>query len=142
MKIVVWLFLLMNSIWQQTDSKNQILKDWIATQNQGSDKAINTFIDRWFSEELKAGITDRSKHVAFYRQIIDEFGEIQETVYEVMESTPTKLKVQLLKKNTPFLPEPSPENILVVEIDVQKNHPNRLARGLGMGALICYIKRD
>lgn len=126
---------------QKPNTKQEILNDWISTQNDGSNEAINAFIDTWFSPEMRQNMKNRDQHLAFYRQIIDEFGSVQDHVYEVMESTETKLKVQLIKKGQPLVPEPSPENILVVEIDIQKDKPQFLSRGLGMGALICYIKR-
>ncbi|WP_420384781.1 hypothetical protein [Roseivirga sp.] len=125
----------------EKDPKMEILKDWISTQNDGSTSAINQFIDQHFSPELKENMKNREDHVAFYRQIIDEFGEVQDLIFKEMEVTDTKLKVQLLKKGYPLAPEPSPEEILVVEIDVLKDNPKYLSRGLGMGALICYIKR-
>ncbi|NVJ45728.1 MAG: hypothetical protein HWE07_01330 [Cytophagia bacterium] len=141
MKVIsLSLFILLFGI-QKNDPKKEILNDWIRTQNIGSSEAINQFIDQWFSPELLEKMENRDEHVAFYRQIIDEFGGIQNIVFKELESTDTKLKVQLLKKGYPLVPEPDPEDILVVEIDVQRDNPRYLARGLGMGALICYIKR-
>lgn len=141
MKVIsLSLFVLLLGI-QKNDPKKEILNDWIRTQNIGSNEAINQFIDQWFSPELLEKMENRDEHIAFYRQIIDEFGGIQNIVFKELESTDTKLKVQLLKKGYPLVPEPDPEDILVVEIDVQRDNPRYLARGLGMGALICYIKR-
>lgn len=141
MKVIsLSLFILLFGI-QKNDPKKEILNDWIRTQNIGSNEAINQFIDQWFSPELLEKMENRDEHIAFYRQIIDEFGGIQNIVFKELESTDTKLKVQLLKKGYPLVPEPDPEDILVVEIDVQRDNPRYLARGLGMGALICYIKR-
>ncbi|NVK85258.1 MAG: hypothetical protein HWE21_13110 [Cytophagia bacterium] len=141
MKVIsLSLFVLLLGI-QKNDPKKEILNDWIRTQNIGSNEAINQFIDQRFSPELLEKMENRDEHVAFYRQIIDEFGGIQNIVFKELESTDTKLKVQLLKKGYPLVPEPDPEDILVVEIDVQRDNPRYLARGLGMGALICYIKR-
>tara|TARA_B100001989_G_C24271299_1_gene331799 strand:+ start:117 stop:533 length:417 start_codon:yes stop_codon:yes gene_type:complete len=138
----MWLITLLSLLnFQETDPKKEILKDWIATQNEGSNEAISQFIDQWFSPELKENMKNREEHIAFYRQIIDEFGDLQNLIYKEVESTDTRLKVELLKKGLPLVPEPSPEDILVVEIDVLKDNPRYLSRGLGMGALICYIKR-
>ncbi len=77
----------------------------------------------------------------FYKQIIHEFGKIQEVIYETEKDTDIKLKVQVLKEATPLVPEPGPEEILVIEIDLDPENKRYLAKGLGMGALICYIKR-
>lgn len=141
MKIISLLLVIMFVNPQNTDPKKQILDDWIRTQNLGSNEAINEFIDQWFAPELLEKMENRDEHIAFYRQIIDEFGELQNLVFKEVESTETKLKVELIKKGYPLVPEPAPEDILVVEIDVQKNNLRYLSRGLGMGALICYIKK-
>lgn len=141
MKIISLLLVIMFVNPQEPDPKKQILDDWIRTQNLGSNEAINEFIDQWFAPELLEKMENRDEHIAFYRQIIDEFGELQNLVFKEIESTETKLKVELIKKGYPLVPEPAPEDILVVEIDVQKNNPRYLSRGLGMGALICYIKK-
>lgn len=139
--IALLAFLISVFLIQRTDPKKEILEDWIRTQNNGSNKAINQFIDKWFAPELLIEMKNREEHVAFYRQIIDEFGEVQDIVYKQIELTDTKLKVQLLKKGQLLSPEPAPEEILVVEIDVKRHDSTHLARGLGMGALVCYIKR-
>jgi len=141
MKLIWIITLLSLSNLQEPDLKKEILKDWIATQNDGSNEAINQFIDTWFSPEMREKMKNRDEHIAFYRQIIDEFGDMQDIIYKEVEYTDTRLKVELLKKGMPLVPEPSPEDILVVQIDVLKDNPRYLSRGLGMGALICYIKK-
>ena len=141
MKVISLLLVVIFFNQQDSDPKKKILEDWIRTQNIGSNKAINDFIDQWFAPELLDKMDNRDQHIAFYRQIIDEFGDLQNLVFREIESTETKLKVELLKKGYPLVPEPSPEDILVVEIDVQKDNPRYLSRGLGMGSLICYVKK-
>ncbi len=135
--------LFLNPLHQDSIDPNtqRVLDALIAMQNDGSDESINEFIDEFFHPDLMREMTNKSAHVAFYRQIIDEFGNVESNIYKVEESTSTKLKVQLIKKGIAFIPEPSPNQILVVEIDLHKEETKYLARGLGMGALICYIKR-
>lgn len=118
-----------------------ILDAWIKTHNEGTDKAIITFIDDYYAPEVLKKMKNKGDHLKFYRQVIDEFGPIQKGIYEVMNSSKTMLKVQLLKAGTPFAPAPTPEEILVVEIDLDPNNSKYISKGLGMGALICYIKR-
>jgi len=124
-----------------SDDAKVILEAWVETQNNGTDEAITSFIKTYYKPSLLAQMKNFEDHVKFYRQVIDEFGPIQKVIFEEMESTKTKLKVQLLKEGTPLVPTPQPEEILVVEIDLDAKNPKFLERGLGMGALICYIKR-
>lgn len=122
-------------------SAEVILEAWIETQNKGTDKAIMAFIEEYYTPEVLSKMKNRSDHLKFYRQAVDEFGPIQKGIYEVMNSSKTKLKVQLLKVGTPLAPAPTPEEILVIEIDLDPNNTKYISRGLGMGALICYIKK-
>lgn len=127
---------------ENTSANTQrILEAWIVTQNDGSDTAVRHFIDTYYSPEVLKKMKNYEDHVKFYKQIISEFGKIQKVIYETERNTDTGLKVQLLKEATPLIPEPTPEEILVVEIDLDPNNPKYLSKGLGMGALICYIKR-
>ena len=119
----------------------KVLKAWVAAQNDGSDSAVINFIKKYYPESAYETDSKLNAHVRFCRQIIDEFGDVGETIYEVMENQPKKLKVQLLKAGVAAVTQPSPEEILVIEIDLESKDQTRLARGLGMGALICYIKR-
>ncbi|GAB5524672.1 MAG: hypothetical protein Roseis2KO_25440 [Roseivirga sp.] len=124
-----------------TEDTQRILDAWVATQNKGTDEAVRAFIDTYYSPELFKKMKNYEDHVKFYKQIISEFGKIQQVIYETETNTATKLKVQLLKEATPLVPEPGPEEILVVEVDLDPDNKQYLNRGLGMGALICYIKR-
>ncbi len=124
-----------------TDDTQRILDAWIVTQNEGTDKAVRAFIDTYYSPELLEQMKNYEDHVKFYKQIISEFGKIQDVIYETENNTALALKVQLLKEATSLVPEPGPEDILVVEIDLDPDNKQYLRRGLGMGALICYIKR-
>lgn len=123
------------------DETKRILQAWIVTQNQGTDVAVRKFIDTYYSPDLIQKMKNYEDHVKFYKQIIHEFGKIQEVIYETEKDTDIKLKVQVLKEATPLVPEPGPEEILVIEIDLDPENKQYLAKGLGMGALICYIKR-
>lgn len=136
------LILLIGPAAENTSVETQrILDAWITTQNDGSDTAVRHFIDTYYSPEMLKKMKNYEAHVKFYKQIISEFGKVQKVIYETENDTDVKLKVQLLKEATPLVPEPTPEEILVVEIDLDPENKQYLSKGLGMGALICYIKR-
>ena len=122
------------------ETPQKVLDAWMEMQNAGTDEAIKEFINQYYSPAM-IGKMNMKDHVAFYRQIIDEFGEVQKLIYQKEVDQPFKLKVQLLKKGVAMVPEPTPYEILVVEIDLDPEQPRYLKRGLGLGALICYIKR-
>ena len=144
MKVIATLFILLlpalKSPAVQPDTQ-RLLNAWITMQNNGSDKAVRQFIDSYYSPDMLSKMKNYDSHVAFYKQIIQEFGKVQSTVYLTETDSEHKLKVQLIKEGRALVPEPSPEEILVVEIDLDPENPKYLSRGLGLGALICYIKR-
>lgn len=123
-----------------SNDTQRILDAWIITQNVGTDAAVREFIDTYYSPEMLRKMKNYEDHVKFYKQIISEFGKVQKVIYETETNTDLELKVQLLKEATPLVPEPGPEEILVVEIDLDPQNSRYLSKGLGMGALICYIK--
>lgn len=145
MKILFCFFFACLILVQSPENKpkdtRRILEAWIETQNIGTDEAIRAFIDTYYSPALLNKMKNYKDHVSFYRQVISDFGTIQDIVYQIEKDTENSLKVQLLKEATLLIPTPSPEEILVVEIDLEPADPAYLKRGLGMGALICYIKR-
>ena len=110
-------------------------------QNLGTKPAVEHFIKNYYSPDVLQKMKNFDDHVNFYMTIIHDFGDIQDVIYKTEEDSNYSLKVQLLKKGTLLVPTPSPEEILVVEIDLDPENPKYLKRGLGMGALICYIKR-
>ena len=143
LKFTLFLSLLvLGSVAKPDESKtNQVLKAWMQMQNTGTDQAIRHFIDQYYSPKLLQKMKNYEAHVKFYKQIIDEFGPVQEFIYQTDEEGVYKLKVQLLKEGRTTIPEPSAEEILVVNIDLDPENPDYLVKGLGLGALVCYIKR-
>ena len=119
----------------------QILDRYIIANNDASDNALKLFIRENYNPVLvkKIKIED---HVNFYRQIAGEFGPLHKTVYETVESTPDKLIVHLIKEvDSPLNRDIDPKDILVVEIDLDPEDPSYLARGLGLGALVCENRK-
>jgi hypothetical protein len=119
----------------------KILTAWLEMHNTGTEEAVGEFIRSYYSPELLKKMKNFDDHVKFYMTVIDDFGDIQSIVYKTEETTDFRLKVQLLKKGILAVSNPPPTEILVVEIDLDPKNPEYLVKGLGMGALICYIKR-
>ena len=126
---------------EENSHTQRLLKAWLEMQNVGTKPAVEHFIKNYYSPDVLQKMKNFDDHVNFYMTIIHDFGDIQDVIYKTEEDSNYSLKVQLLKKGTLLVPTPSPEEILVVEIDLDPENPKYLKRGLGMGALICYIKR-
>ncbi|MEO1031983.1 MAG: hypothetical protein AAFX55_11295 [Bacteroidota bacterium] len=139
--ILFALFLTTNSLAQK---KNQfdLLDDFIIAHNLGTEKAISDFIKKTYEPSLLKKI-DLKKHIAFYNHIIKEFGPLNNKIYEIVEVKPNKLIVNLIKKEESIKNKSiDPTEILMVEIDTDKNRPKYLSRGLGLGALACSIRKE
>lgn len=125
----------------ENDNTQRILTAWLEMHNVGTEQAVGEFIRSYYSPELLSKMKNFDDHVKFYMTIIDDFGDIQFTIYKIEESFDHRLKVQLLKKGALAVSDPPSTEILVVEIDLDPENPKYLVKGLGMGALICYIKK-
>jgi hypothetical protein len=121
----------------QSPAQNELLDQFIRMHNAGTESAIRTFIQETYHPALLPDLA-MDKHVAFYQHIIDEFGPLNTEVYKVADVKPTKLVVHLIKEGESVINlHVDPAEILEVELDTDPNLPNRLSRGLGLGALVC-----
>ena len=124
------------------DPIQNILDQFIIAHNDGSKDAIKDFIKNTYLPEIYETI-NLNDHVAFYRQIINEFGDLNRQIYYLVEETPYKLIVHLIKKteniNNLVI---DPEDILQVEIDLSETNTKYMERGLGLASLISDLKRD
>jgi hypothetical protein len=144
MKYILILSVLMFSAdWSfaENEKTQRIFDAWLEMHNTGTEKAVGEFINDYYSTTALKKMKNFDAHVRFYMTMINDFGDLQAVIYKTEESSANRLKVQLLKKGSLVYPEPSPEEILVVEIDLDPSDSDFLEKGLGMGALICYIKR-
>lgn len=129
------------SLAQNRDAE-AILDKFVKAHNTGEDKAVREFIRSSYHPTLLKTL-DMSKQVAFYKQIIHEFGTLHSEVYHIVTDSEHKLIVHLIKENESLLNrEVDPAHVLVVEIDLHPENTKYLARGLGLGALICEIRKD
>ena len=134
--------LILTISYSQSKEHLNILDQFIISHNDGSDEAIKEFIKNTYLPEIYENINLKD-HVAFYKQIIREFGDLNRQIYYLVEETPYKLIVHLIKKdenmNNLVI---DPEDILQVEIDLSPSNTNYMERGLGLGSLLCEQKRD
>jgi len=128
--------------YSQSKEHQNILDQFIIAHNDGSKDAIKDFIKNTYLPEIYETI-NLNDHVAFYRQIINEFGDLNRQIYYLVEETPYKLIVHLIKKteniNNLVI---DPEDILQVEIDLSETNTKYMERGLGLASLISDLKRD
>jgi len=127
--------------YSQNKDQLNILDNFIIAHNDGSDDAIKQFIKDSYLPEIYATI-NLNDHVAFYRQVINEFGNLNNQIYYLVEETPHKLIVHLIKKNKNINSLViNPEDILQIEIDLSKTNSKYMEKGLGLGSLLYEQKR-
>jgi hypothetical protein len=129
------------TLYSQNKDQLNILDNFIITHNDGSDDAIKQFIKDSYLPEIYATI-NLNDHIAFYKELINEFGDLNNQIYYLVEENPYKLVVHLIKKdqniNNLVI---DPGGILQVEIDLSKTNPKYMKKGLGLGALLYDQKR-
>ncbi|WP_299361472.1 hypothetical protein [Winogradskyella sp.] len=126
----------------QTNHQLELLNKFINTHNSGTDEAISTFIKSTYHPSLQDKL-NLKEHIKFYKHIVTEFGPLNSRIYEVVETKPTKLIVNLIKTDRRITDRSiNPTEILVVEIDTHPKQPQYLSRGLGLGALACTRRKN
>ena len=125
----------------QNDEKLKILNKFIVANNTATEQAFMKFIKETYEPDLYKTI-DLKAHVEFYMMIAKDFGKLKTRVYKKIEENPLKLVVYLIKERESLLnTNIDPAEILVVDLDLNKNKVKFLNRALGLGALICEIKK-
>jgi len=144
MKKVLFTLIILTSInnfAQKNKNAVAIIDKYIAMHNDGSDEAIKSFIKETYDPSLYSKIKKIDRHVDFYKNGINDFGDLNPKVYEVYKETPTKIIVYLIKEKDDINNKKiDPRYILSMEIDLSPKNPKYLSRGLGLGALVCTIK--
>ncbi len=139
--IVLFFITFAATICAQNGNQSVILDKFIAANNSGTETHIRQFIKETYAPELYKKI-DVDQHVAFYTMISEDFGRLNPMVYKTIEEKPLRLVVHLVRENENLLNSHiDPNEILVVEIDLNAKNPKYLGRAMGLGALICELKK-
>ena len=132
---LIGIFTILSISFSHSQNKEQtnILDKFIEAHNIGSQDAISTFIKDTYHPEVYAKINLKD-HVAFYNQIVKEFGPLNFMIYKKIEETPLRFVVQLIKKEEYIKNQYiNPLEILVVKIDLSKKNLTYMERGLRIG---------
>jgi hypothetical protein len=143
-KIILILFAITiaTPVFSQNKNQSIILDKFIAANNAGTREAISQFINETYDHDLLSKI-DFEEHIQFYDMISEDFGKMKTVVYEKIEEKPLRLVVHLIKENQSVLNKSiNPAEILVVEMDLHEQRPTYLKKGLGLGALVCQLKKN
>ena len=128
--------------YSQNKDQLNILDNFIIAHNDGSEKAIKQFIKNSYLPEIYDNINLKD-HIAFYKQIVTEFGDLNHQIYYIVEETPHKVIVHLTKKNRAINNQNiNPEDILQVEIYLSKENAKYMQNGLGLGSLFGDEERE
>lgn len=139
--VTLFIFTIATFAYSQNNSQSIILSKFITANNSGTEDAISQFIKETYESNLYEKI-DLQQHIEFYSMISEDFGLLKSTVYEIIEEKPLRLVVQLIKEKESLLNKNiDPTEILMVELDFNEKNPKLLNRALGLGALVCELKK-
>ncbi len=120
----------------------KMLNKWLVAHNTGAVQALRQFVQTSHTQAFVQNKKKVAAHTRFYNVVRKDFGNLETTPYKFIVNQPHKLEVYLLKNNIANQwQQVKPENILVVKIDIDPKNPQHLARGIGLGSLICYQKK-
>jgi len=119
----------------------KIAKMWVAMHNSQNKITTKDFITASYSKALlkKIKLPD---HITFYHDAAISFGPVDGTPLKIVENSDNRLVIHFAKKGLDYSKEISPENIFVIEIDMRQEEPEKLDRGLGLGALVCFLQPE
>jgi hypothetical protein len=127
--------------YSQNNKHLTVLNKYIIANNVGTTEAFSKFIKDTYNPQLFNKINVKS-HIDFYTMISKDFGRLKLEVYKKTEENPSRLVVHLIKDNESlFNKKINPAEVLVVEMDFNKNNASRLKKGMGLGALVCELKK-
>ena len=86
------LVLITSVCFSQNDNQLRILNDFIAAHNASTETSIQKFIVNSYEPGFYDNI-EIDKHLAFYAQVIEEFGPLHSEIYELVEEDAQKLIV-------------------------------------------------
>jgi hypothetical protein len=138
--VIITVFTFSTSFSQNKEQLN-ILDNFIIAHNDGTEDAIRQFIKEAYLPEIYENI-NINEHVTYYKELINEFGDLSKQIYYLVEETPHKLIVHLIKKNQNIKNLIiDPENILQVQIDLSEANSKYMIKGLGLGSIIPEYKQ-
>jgi hypothetical protein len=115
----------------------RLVHAWIDAHNAGDEVALAAWIEASYAPALLERV-DVGEHVAFYQNIVVDFGKLSPVPLAILESSAQRLVVHLRPIEV-FHPDPL--TTLVVELEVAPEDPAHVARALGLGALACENKK-
>jgi hypothetical protein len=127
--------------YSQSNKQLTVLNKYITANNLGTVDAFSQFIKDTYSPQLLKRINLKS-HIDFYTIISEDFGQLKFEVYKKIEEKPSRLVVHLIKeKESLFNKNINPAEVLVIEMDFNKKNSSLLKKGMGLGALVCELKK-
>ena len=118
----------------------RILSRWIEAHNRGEEASLRSFVERAYSPSLLAKV-DVESHLEFYLNAVPMFGKLKQMPYRIIVNEPRTLIVELLNATLKGPEQLTAENRVLVEIDMDPDHPEYLARGLGLGSVACAQRK-
>jgi len=119
----------------------RILRRWLSAHNQNDPEAMEEWVRTSFSPASLAGM-DVGRSVAWYLQARGMFGELHPRPILILESSAHRLVAHYPSVEVAHQDPPDPAKVIVVEVDVDPDDGTHLARGLGLGSLVCERRKE
>lgn len=141
--IILVLFFLLTYIAAKSQSQQQreIISNYIIAHNIGTTESIKHFIEQNYTPTFLNKI-DIGSHIKFYKNIIEEFGDLNLDIYKTTEQSTNQVTVYLTKESiSVFANYLKPTEILVLKLNQDANNLKLMDKGLGLGSLLCELKK-
>lgn len=144
--VIVFVCLALGQLQAQSQIPNtpagKILQKWLVAHNTANHAYLQNFVKAYHPQAKIHSAKYVKAHTDFYLEATKMFGKLETTPYKIVKSQAHHLEVQFLKSSIQNRwKKTSAEHIVMVKVDINPKKPQQLARGLGMGALICYQKK-
>ncbi|GEM_PF-6213553 len=118
-----------------------LLTAWLKAHNTANRDSLGIFVKIHYSEKLLVK-TDFGKHVDFYSEATKMYGKLRAKPFRIEKNEKHSIIAWFLKEGLDLREASKPENVVVVEVDVDTEDTNSLRRGIGMAALICNLREE
>lgn len=118
-----------------------LLQDWVRAHNDGTPATLTAWVEKSYGPKLLARV-DLEKHVAWYVEAVEMFGPLRPQPVRIERSSAETIIAHFQRADAPGDGVPDPNDIVVVELDVDPEDVRYLRRGLGLATLACEIREE
>lgn len=122
-------------------SAQVMLDSWLKAHNSSSSDTLASWMKESYSPEMFDKFNYES-NLSFYVESTKMFGKLETVPIKIVKNEEFSLIVHLVEEGYELGKEDDGLHTIIVEIDIDPQQPAYLARGLGVGNLVCAIMED